>query len=496
MGTILNIHLLNHISSHFSSILTLVLVNSTILFLLMYITVSSFHRASHSHRHLMWFLVVCGIFVLALSSEFFPYVKTHALEVPVHEEVSFLSVDSRLTLASRTAQPMIPVEIGPNSAYRFSSISVPRLSWSSMFLIVWLIGAVLILIRIILGKLGLLTMLKHSKDCADERSVLLLERLAGRVGVHRKIALRTSNRCLTPFTCTMGRPLILLPTEAAAWPEVRLRVVLLHELAHIRRNDHITRNIVRCACTLFWFTPVVWILHRYILREEENACDEMVVPRDIPPAIYARHLVDIVRASRGTVLQTGNNHAFSNGSMLEQRVRNILSLKRNHPSSRCTILIRFLTAFLVSLILLLTMRPVTATTNSGSPRGEAPYELLYGRWINEEYDRAWYECIGTPIHAKLVFDPDGTWHEYRTLDTPEYSYVGSNGTFIVAEYWMDIMGNHWYKVFVRYPLCYAKLYYLCRIDRSGDTLDMSRNDADYPSRIDRDASSYGIYHRQ
>ena len=68
----------------------------------------------------------------------------------------------------------------------------------------------------------------------------------------------------------------------------RLRWILAHELAHVKRRDHLVRWLEWLACVAFWWNPIVWWTRRNLRLDEEVACDAMVLDRlNAEPRAYA-----------------------------------------------------------------------------------------------------------------------------------------------------------------------------------------------------------------
>ena len=78
----------------------------------------------------------------------------------------------------------------------------------------------------------------------------------------------------SPFVCGFFRPRIYLPVGLA---EPDRRYVLLHEQAHIRRRDYLTKPLAYVALCFHWFNPVLWLSYHLFGRDIETATDQTVI---------------------------------------------------------------------------------------------------------------------------------------------------------------------------------------------------------------------------
>jgi hypothetical protein len=130
-----------------------------------------------------------------------------------------------------------------------------------------------------------------------------------------------------PMTWGWWRPVVLLPAEAAQWPDERRRVVLLHELAHVKRRDYLTQIAAQLVCALYWFNPLVWFAARQMCIEREAACDDLVLSGGCKASDYAGHLVEVA-ASFQRVPQMAAI-AMARSTQLQGRIAAIVDASRN-----------------------------------------------------------------------------------------------------------------------------------------------------------------------
>jgi len=169
----------------------------------------------------------------------------------------------------------------------------------------WTVGAVLVLARTVAGLVLIHRLAREDSTVVtgDEPLAELLEECRRALNMRRPVTLRLGGRrrdaakgiAAAPMAWGWLRPTILLPADAALdWSAERGRAVLLHELAHVARNDWAVQVLLaRTVCALYWFHPLVWLAAAQLRAEAERACDESVLRAGISAPDYASHLLAV-----------------------------------------------------------------------------------------------------------------------------------------------------------------------------------------------------------
>jgi soluble lytic murein transglycosylase-like protein len=151
-------------------------------------------------------------------------------------------------------------------------------------------------------------------------------------GIKRRVRLLVAAGETAVLTWGVRRPVILLPASASAWSAERLRVVILHELQHVRRRDALYDVAAQIALIIHWPNPLAWYAVGRLRAERELACDCGVVSAGISPLAYAGHLVDLART-----VNRGTSHGLAvigAGAGFEARVVTLMRQRRLAAGSR------------------------------------------------------------------------------------------------------------------------------------------------------------------
>ena len=192
-----------------------------------------------------------------------------------------------------------------------------------VILTVWLAGAVIGLVTLVVGWSRLSRIASRARVVSDGRLCAAANDIRQALGLRHPVMLLQSSESTVLGTWGVRRPTVILPADATAWRDDRARIVLRHELAHVARGDWLVQMVAETLRAVYWFNPLLWISSRLLRHEGERACDDAVLNAGIEPADYASHLLDLAR--RATQPRVGPVLAMARASSLEGRVSAMLN---------------------------------------------------------------------------------------------------------------------------------------------------------------------------
>ncbi|MFP5265624.1 MAG: M56 family metallopeptidase [Blastocatellia bacterium] len=374
------------LSAHSAAWLELLLaaaVKGALILLIAVVLNFALRRASAASRHLVWSLALASLLALPILSFGLPSWQVAALPGRLPGAVTN-SAELAPALSASLPQVFQPSVTLRQQAKTYESSSpaspaamTPRrdavepLDWPSGALMIWMAGALLILGRLFVGTVIVWGMTRRARRITDYEWLGLVETLASQVGVNRPVTLLKSGRITMPVTCGLARPSVLLPADADRWSAERRHVVLLHELAHVKRRDCLTQMLAQVACAIYWFNPLIWGAARQLRMERERACDDQVLDAGTKASDYAGHLLDLARSFRSAGCSSLAAVAIARRSQLEGRLLAILdpSLSRGGLNRVASISVGLAVALVV--LPLAALRPSAQAKVKSSLHAEA-----------------------------------------------------------------------------------------------------------------------------
>ncbi len=180
-----------------------------------------------------------------------------------------------------TAGPveMATMSTSPPGSFTVSSLAILiAAKWRGWLCAAWS-GGVIVGVAIIWRRHGRFrTLLTEAVD-ADAELVGDIRLFAKRLGMRRCPSIRVLDAHVPPLVFAGWRSLLLLvPARLLRELDREQRhAVLVHELAHIRRRDHLMRWFEIIVRGIFWWHPLAWFASCRLRQAEEECCDAWVV---------------------------------------------------------------------------------------------------------------------------------------------------------------------------------------------------------------------------
>ncbi len=289
---------------------------STVLVLLVAVATQLLRKTSPAVRFWLWQIVALKLLLLPFWLVDVPLPARFASKQPP-------------TVASTTIETPTPAPAQPNAPSQTSAPPLavsplyttnpsppgPLATWQTWLLIMWLAVVAYQFARVFTQRKSLRRLLRQAQPAPELKTVV--QQCATTLGLRRPPITLQIDADVSPFVCGVRQPKLVLPLTLvdSATPE-RLRQIVLHELAHIRRRDLLWCWIPTVMQIIFWFHPAAhWVAYRVKL-ERELACDQLAITHSGSSASdYADTLVDVVSHTASRIAaQTALSAQFVGGT--------------------------------------------------------------------------------------------------------------------------------------------------------------------------------------
>jgi len=288
-------------------------------------------------------LVVLGL-QLALR-RWLPARWHHALWLPVVLVlVAPMLPASRFSLENRfqtkpvaaQAEPLSAV-VAPESLVETQTVARAG-SWQpdgrQLLFAAWFLGASGVLVVGGVGYRRSLHRIARGTVATGPEITASVARVACQLGLKRLPRIIVSTAVESPAVAGLLRPSLLLPIGFSnGFTAGEARLVLLHELTHLKRHD-LPLNWLLCVLqALHWFNPLLWLAFARMRADRETACDAQVLGSDAEDrrADYGHALLKFQHTAASPALGLAFVGIFERAGM-RSRIRAIANHRRTHPA--------------------------------------------------------------------------------------------------------------------------------------------------------------------
>lgn len=220
----------------------------------------------------------------------------------------------QVEILSQDAPPAVATA---NFWERFRHLERQLNAYMPAVIISWLLGMLLCWLYLISGFFHLHYLQRNKVTLPSPEWKIRFDHLCQKMQVRRKVSLYISEIVDEPITFQFLKPVILLPVSLfSGLTPTQIEVLILHELAHIRRRDFVVNLLQTLIEILFFYHPALWWISRKIREEREHCCDDAVLAVHNDPVLYSEALTQIQLhhfspKKRLVMSATGNKSALS-----------------------------------------------------------------------------------------------------------------------------------------------------------------------------------------
>jgi len=310
-------------------------IKSSLILCVALIAAMLLRRQSAAMRHTVWTVGLLCSLALPLFGLVLPAWHVAPIRTVQHPEHDI-------------APPVVAAQSGP-AAVLAPVVAVPatpgRFMLEQAGLLVWLLGVLAVASLLFREAVRLARVAFGSSTVRQTSWRTLTREVSNALRLTRRVRLMRNPNASVLGTWGTLRPRVLIPRESKTWSNERMRVVLGHELAHVKRNDWLVQVIAETARAIYWFNPLFWIACTQLRRESEHACDDTAMrlgsSLGIDGPTYAGHVLDLARTLKHSGQPGTAALAMASPSNLERRLVAMLnpSLNRRATGIRTSVIV-------------------------------------------------------------------------------------------------------------------------------------------------------------
>ncbi|PUZ24321.1 BlaR1 peptidase M56 [Chitinophaga costaii] len=191
---------------------------------------------------------------------------------------------------------------------------------------IYVAGVIIMGVKMVADLHQLANIRKRHLSQPDPAWIQHLNKLAAQLEIRGNVSLFVSHYIQVPVMIGFLKPVILLPLALFSnLQSDQIEAILLHELAHIKRNDYLLNIFQTIVETTLFFNPFIWRISKNIRLEREHCCDDLVIARLAQPLGYAKALVALEEYrlnSNPLAMAAANNQQH-----LFHRIKRIMEMK-------------------------------------------------------------------------------------------------------------------------------------------------------------------------
>ncbi|HEX4372529.1 MAG TPA: M56 family metallopeptidase, partial [Puia sp.] len=219
----------------------------------------------------------------------------------------------------------------------------------------------------------------------DPQIRMFVEEISHRLGIKKKVEVFLSEIADSPMTIGFLRYIILIPLATINnLSTQQVEAVLLHELAHIKRNDYLLNLVMTVVEMIFFFNTFCRLFINVIRKERENSCDDLVLQFKYDPHAYVTALLCLEK-SRLTYHPMAMAATGKNNKLLLLRVKRITGQKISQPRIKSKFVFFFLFSIIAGCMLQLQFKTLPAvfhatvskTNNKKNSGGNEIRDIVY-----------------------------------------------------------------------------------------------------------------------